>query len=527
MTWPNSDAGHLIVSSSQMRKIEEQLFSCGMPVEALMEKVGLKMTSWILNNLQVIKNGVVILVGPGHNGGDGLVLARELFLSGVDVSLWCPFPIKKSLTAKHLSYCISIGITKLASPPDASEKVLWIDALFGLGQTKSIPKEIGLLFQKRNELRPRELISLDVPSGICSDHGKPFKNGAAKASYTLTVGFIKTGLLQDIAMPYVGHLIRIDIGIPDIAIKSLAKSLPLQISPKDIHSFELPSISVNSNKYQRGRLMICAGSQKYRGAALLALRGAIASGVGSIQAVLQQNICDQLWKLIPEVVFQSYSDKEEKEIYIGKCLSKIRLDKIDSLLIGPGLDYANEKWEDFSPALEDFPGLLVLDADGLNRLSHSQEGWKWFHKRKGPTWITPHLNEFCRLFPEIDIDYPLNAARIAADLSRVGILLKGAHSVIAAPGGSVWQLANTSGLVARTGLGDVLAGFVAGIGALGLSSDQKIGFDLFAFSVLVHAYAAASCEDGTSAALISKTLEKTFNDIQVENVRNDTYRRLK
>ena len=89
-----------MVSSEQMQNIEKEMFSMGMPVEALMEKVGIGISSWILDRHGLIENGAIVLVGPGHNGGDGLVVARELYMAGVDISIWCPFPLKKTINTK-------------------------------------------------------------------------------------------------------------------------------------------------------------------------------------------------------------------------------------------------------------------------------------------------------------------------------------------------------------------------------------------------------------------------------------------
>ena len=87
-----------------MAALEQRLFDSGMPVAALMEKVGLAMAAWLLARRDLLRHGVVVLVGPGHNGGDGLVVARELNLAGIEVSLWCPLPIRKPLTAEHLRH---------------------------------------------------------------------------------------------------------------------------------------------------------------------------------------------------------------------------------------------------------------------------------------------------------------------------------------------------------------------------------------------------------------------------------------
>ena len=118
INWPKLDSEHLIVYSKQMLEIEKDIFSRGMPVESLMEKVGLQISQWLLERKDLIKNGVIVFIGPGHNGGDGAVVARELFLKGYDVTIWCPFPIKKKLTWQQLNYITSIGVKKLDNLPD-------------------------------------------------------------------------------------------------------------------------------------------------------------------------------------------------------------------------------------------------------------------------------------------------------------------------------------------------------------------------------------------------------------------------
>ena len=113
VNWLKKDVDHVMVTAAQMMKIEDEINSSGLPIEALMEKVGQLMTNWFLQRPEILLNGVVVLVGPGHNGGDGLVVARELFLAGVDVSIWCPYPLKKELTQRHFDYAQSIGIRNL------------------------------------------------------------------------------------------------------------------------------------------------------------------------------------------------------------------------------------------------------------------------------------------------------------------------------------------------------------------------------------------------------------------------------
>ena len=502
LNWPKSDSEHLIVSTKQMQNIEKKMFSMGMPVEALMEKVGIGISSWILDRQGLIENGAIVLVGPGHNGGDGLVVARELYIAGVDISIWCPFQLKRELTQKHFNYAMEIGIENLKHKPDLNSDLLWIEALFGLGQSRNISDEIVNLLNAKSKSSPHKLISVDVPAGLNSDNGKIISNTSCKASSTISLGLFKSGLIQDSAIDFVGDLERLDIGIPNKILAELPETQPLRISFSDLPTFHWPKPSKSKSKYQRGRVLLVAGSNKYRGAASLALNGALASGAGSVSAFLPNSVSSGLWKTHPEVLllgdlntFQNGSSD------FSKVLNEVDLNKFDSILFGPGLGTIEEK-DCFGDELKSFKGLLILDADAINRLSLTPKGWEWLKNRKGPTWLTPHIDEFKRLFPFLDCSNPLEAGIKAANICNSSVLLKCAHSVIADPLGKTWQIGQVNSSVARTGLGDVLAGFVSGMGACGLASDKKMDTSLLAASALMHAYAGAFCQKGSTASTI-------------------------
>jgi hydroxyethylthiazole kinase-like uncharacterized protein yjeF len=485
-----------------MQTIEKEMFSMGMPVEALMEKVGIGISSWILDRQGLIENGAIVLVGPGHNGGDGLVVARELYMAGVNISIWCPFPLKKELTQKHFDYAMHIGIENLKHKPDTNSDLLWIEALFGLGQSKIISDEIVHLLNSKKTYSPDKLISIDVPAGLESDSGNIISNTSWMASSTLSLGLFKSGLIQDSAIDVVGNLERIDIGIPDKILTELPETQPLRISFSDLSTFNWPKPSKSKSKYQRGRVLVIAGSEKYRGAASLSLNGALASGTGSVSAFLPNSVSSTLWSTHPEVLLLGDLDTfQDGSSDFSKVLDEVDLNRFDSILLGPGLGIAEEK-DCFGSDLEGFEGLLILDADAINRLSITSKGWKWLKNRKGPTWLTPHLDEFKRLFPFIDCSNQLKAGIEAAKLCSSSVLLKCAHSVISDPEGKTWQIGQVNSSVARTGLGDVLAGFVSGMGAIGLTSTKRLDTDLLAASALMHAYAGAVCSRGSSASII-------------------------
>ena len=506
LNWPQSDSEHLIVSSDQMQNIEKTMFSMGMPVEALMEKVGIGISSWILDRQGLIENGAIVLVGPGHNGGDGLVVARELYMAGVDVSIWCPFPLKKELTQKHFEYATQIGIENLIHKPDPNSDSLWIEALFGLGQSKIISEEIVHLLNSKKLCSPKKLISVDVPAGLDSNNGNIISNKSYKATLTLTIGLFKSGLIQDSAIDFLGDLKRIEMGIPRKILADLPSTQPLRISFSDLSTFDWPKISKNKSKYLRGRVLVVAGSDKYRGAASLALNGALASGTGSVSACLPQSVSSSLWSTHPEVLLlRDLNTFQDGTSQFSEILREVDLNRFDSILLGPGLGITQEQ-DCFGFELQAFKGLLVLDADAINRLSLIPNGWKWLNNRKGPTWLTPHIDEFKRLFPLIDCSNPLEACIEASKICSSSILLKCAHSVISDPGGKTWQIGQVNSTVARTGFGDVLAGFVSGMGALGLASSNRLNTNLLAASALKHAYAGAFCSKGSTASTICSFL---------------------
>jgi hydroxyethylthiazole kinase-like uncharacterized protein yjeF len=190
------------------------------------------------------------------------------------------------------------------------------------------------------------------------------------------------------------------------------------------------------------------------------------------------------------------------------------LERLDAVAYGPGLGDGPLNSE-----LQDFAGLLLLDADGLNRLAAQDNVQSWLQRRRGPTWLTPHAAEFNRLFPELAELPPIEAARQAAQQSQCWVLLKGAHTQIASPRGQLRQVMQSDARAARAGLGDVLSGYAAGLGAMGLASGLNPAEDRFdgllALAALAHANAGREqSQEGNGAAsplAIAQKLQKNRN----------------
>ena len=506
--WPTIDSKHLVVYSKQMIDLENEIFSQGMPQEALMEKVGIQISKWLLKRKSLLKEGVVVLIGPGHNGGDGAVIAKELFLKGYLVKLWCPFPLKKTLTINYVNYLTSLGVTKLEEPPNPKVKNLWIDSIFGNNQKRKVYEELIELINKKSDNKSGKVVSIDVPTGLCPNSGIPFSKNAVKANYSLVVGLNKYGLLQDTALPYVGELHHIDIGISRKQLYKLEGQI-LKITYQDLKTINLPLLPKNSSKYKRGRTLVIAGSEKYPGAARLAIKGAISSGAGFVSAILPDLVAKSIWQVEPEVVVvgRLKSDPNGNSILFD-ALKKINLASYDSIVIGPGIGLDKDDWEKSTKYLLALKGLLILDADALNRISQSNLGAKFFLERKSETWITPHNMEFKRLFPEVDSTNRIELAIKAAKEFNVSILLKGANSIIA-NNEKAWQLSGTDAETARAGLGDLLSGFIGGCSAVELSSFRDyIETASLAKYVLLHSFAASKCKKGSNASLVGDELSK-------------------
>jgi len=310
---------------------------------------------------------------------------------------------------------------------------------------------------------------------------------------------------------------HIDIGVPINMLTKIEKKV-LKISYSNLKNIDLPVLPKNSNKYQRGRTLLIAGSKKYPGAAFLALKGAISSGAGFISAVLPDLVAESLWQVAPEIVLKGRMKcNQNGDASLFSALKNIDLSKYDSLVLGPGIGVDNDDWQKTKDYLIDFEGLLILDADALNRISESKLGSKFFLERKSKTWITPHIKEFLRLFPNIQCETNVGLAINAAKEFNISVLLKGANSIVA-DNKKAWQLFGTDPYTARAGLGDLLSGFLAGSSAIDLTFCRNIKTDFFAKYVLLHSYAASQCKSGSNASAINDELSTLVRNKKMRQI---------
>ncbi|MEA5509022.1 NAD(P)H-hydrate dehydratase [Crocosphaera sp. UHCC 0190] len=451
----------IVVTAEQMARIEGRIFAAGMPVAALMEKAAYLMFRRIQQLYpfpQISRVGV--LVGPGHNGGDALVIARELHLQGYDVCLYRPFPQLKELTQQHANYADSLGIPYYGDIESLSNCQLIIDGLFGFGLTRSLSGNIALAVDLLNEWSI-PVVSVDIPSGLHTDTGE-ILGTAVKASLSLCLGLWKPAFFQDQALPYIGQAERIDFGIPLRDVWSIiSQPPPLQILTQTLALEFLPlPRPLLTHKYQQGHLLLICGSRRYAGGSILTGLGARASGVGMLSIAVPTSIKPLLVSQLPDALIIDCPETATGAIAELPPLAT-DFDSYNVIACGPGLTRENPQI--IEKVLEaNCP--LILDADGLNILA--QLGMvSHLSQRPAPTILTPHLGEFKRLFPQIlhpEKDR-ITAVKTAARESGAIILLKGARTIIAHPQGTTLVIAESTPALARGGSGDVLTGLIGGL----------------------------------------------------------------
>jgi NAD(P)H-hydrate epimerase len=461
-----------IATAAQMQAIENLIFQAGMPVAALMEKVALRISQRLTELYPAQSHPRIgVLVGSGHNGGDALVIARELHHQGRQVKIYAPFPKSKPLTRVHGCYAKSLGIP-FVSLEVLQDCDLLIDGIFGFGLERDVVGDVAIAINTINNWQI-PVLSIDLPSGIHTDRGGVMGT-AICATNTFCLGLWKQGLLTESATPYVGKLERIGFDIPEkFVLQIFGEQHPLwRINPQTVMRDCLP-IARNpiAHKYEIGHLLLVVGSQKYGGAALLAAMGAKATGVGMLSITVPNSLKSLMLAQVPDALVIGCSETESGAI---SSLPDLDLQKYQAIVCGCGL--SAEAFPIVEQVLNsDRP--LVLDADGLNALASmgkSQITPK-LNQRTSALIMTPHWGEFCRLFPELSEVERLEALQTAVNQTQATILLKGARTAISFPHGATsqtWINPESTSALARGGSGDVLAGLIGGMLGQGLMAND-------------------------------------------------------
>ena len=515
-----------IVTSDQMRTLEERSERAGTSTDTLMENAGLEVASTVRRVLgRVVGTHTLVLVGKGNNGGDGLVVARRLSSWGghVAVCLAGDRPDGDPKLVPVLAQRTPIftpGTPELRAALATADIV--VDAVLGTGRSRPIAGSLEALLRDVEAERSRRpalrLFAVDVPSGVDADTGT-VDPACAGADITVTLGRPKAGLYRFPGAEVVGTVEIAGIGLPP----GLDSDIPVDLMTRAWAASALPTRPLAGHKGTFGRTLVVAGSRSYVGAAALAVGGAGRVGAGlltlaapaSQQAALALMAAEATHLPLAEAVPGVHSPAAA-----GQVLEEA--EKCKALLVGPGVGQAPETramLRDLLLSGEPLPP-PVIDADGLNFLAR-EDGW--WNKLPGPAVLTPHPGEMARLTGLSTVEVQGDRTAVAIESAeRWGcvVVLKGAFTVVAQPvrgtlrqaqgerigegvrlGGvaAVSPFANPA--LATAGTGDVLAGAITGLMAQGLGP-----VDAASLGVYLHGAAAEVAAPGGRAGLLASDL---------------------
>ncbi len=503
-----------IVNSDEMRELESRCADEGISTDQLMENAGLA----VAEEIRAWRDGVAgahiaVLVGPGNNGGDGLVAARHLHDWGANVYIY--LCTNRPESDPNLKPLVDRDVSLEQAQSDKGQESLCqmlrladvvVDGVLGTGKARPIEGTLKEVFAAVRDARagPSRLriVALDLPSGLDADSGQ-VDPSTLSADLTITLGYPKVGLFTFPGAQTVGRVTVATIGIHP----RLAEGITLEMMTPEGARSSLPDRPYDAHKGAFGRVLAVVGSMSYVGAAALACHGAGRVGAGIVTLACPKTLLPIMAAQLTETTYLPLSESEPG-LPGDEALSQItdQLPEASALLVGCGLGQEKRTKELVHRLLlrdgANFPP-TVVDADGLNALADEP---RWWERLNDQTVLTPHPGEMGRLLDlsnrEVQSDR-LGVARRAAEQWNKVVVLKGAHTVVARPDGHAKLSPFANPGLASAGTGDVLAGAIAGVMAQGLSP-----WDAATCGVYLHGMAGAAAREelGEAGILASDLL---------------------
>jgi len=470
-------SGQELLTVEEMGRADRLAVKAGIPGETLMENAGRALADALCQRAD--PGPVLVLCGPGNNGGDGFVAARYLAERG-----WRPrLALLGARNALQGDAALQAArwdgdILKLEEvEPEAGEAV--IDALFGAGLSRPLEGAVADLVRRLNDHSGFKM-AVDVPSGLCGDSGMPLGGLALAADLTVTFFRKKPGHLLLPGRLLCGELLLADIGIPESVLERIAPRT--NENAPALWRQQYPERRLGDNKYSHGHLLVRGGAGS--GAARLAARAGLRMGAGLV-TLAGPVALHPLFALAGAAVMLAPDEGR------GDWRDLLRDRRRNACLIGPGNGVGEATRAACLDALMEERACL-LDADALTAFEQNPDAL--FSAIQGPLVLTPHEGEFARLFPDLREADKVTRCRAAAERSGAVLLLKGADSVIAAPDGRAAVNSNAPACLATAGSGDVLAGMIAGLLVQGMPP-----FEAALAGCWLHGEAGAACGAGMVA----------------------------
>ena len=466
-----------IFTTDEMAACDRAAIAAGTPGYLLMERAGTAVADAI--RARWSPRPVVVWAGPGNNGGDGYVVARLLRKRG-----W-PVRVEVLEAPRTADARYAAGGWRGETGPltgDATKAGLHIDALFGAGLRRPLEGKAQVLAQAMaNSSTP--VVSIDLPSGLNGDTGKPLGEEVFKAALTVTFHRRKIAHALQPGRGLCGEVVVADIGLVGGGAGDLVENVPA------LWMGAFPRLSVTAHKHRRGRLGVVGGGAARTGAARLAARAGLRIGAG---------LCTVLSPLDAVPTYAAALEAVMVAPFDTDAALTLAAQHMDAVIIGPAAGVGEATVRNLL-ALALTGTALVVDADVLTSFRSAPASL--FTALDRDDVITPHLGEFERVFPGLlaSASQRIQAAREAARRAGAIVLLKGPDSVITAPDGRAAVNLNGSPWLATAGTGDVLCGFIGGLIAQGMPS-----YEAACAAVWIH----SECASAFGPGLISEDLER-------------------
>jgi ADP-dependent NAD(P)H-hydrate dehydratase / NAD(P)H-hydrate epimerase len=450
-----------LLTNAEMAEADRLAIAGGVAGIGLMERAGNAVAAAAATR-HPAGSRVVVVAGPGNNGGDGFVAARLLAERGDRVQILLVGEAGRLKGDAALAAKKWRGSVAAAEPGGLAGADVVIDALFGAGLDRPAEGIARAMIEAMNA-QPAPLIAVDLPSGINGTTGAVM-GVAVKAALTVTFFRKKPGHLLIPGRLHCGAISVADIGIPSSVLTYVAPKTFENVP--ELWRAKFPVPRHDGHKYNRGHAVVVSGPMWSTGAARLAARGALRAGAGLVtiaspREALPVNAADNLAVMVRPV---------DGAAELTHFLSDRRL---NALAIGPGVGVSEATCELVLAALSGVRA-VVLDADAITSFAKAPQrlGEALKARLQRPTVMTPHEGEFSCYFGALDkrtqVGSKLERARLAAELVGTVVLIKGADTVVAAPDGRASIAANAPAFLATAGAGDVLTGIATGLLAQGM-----------------------------------------------------------
>jgi ADP-dependent NAD(P)H-hydrate dehydratase / NAD(P)H-hydrate epimerase len=500
-----------LLTANQLKQLDSDTIK-NEPIESidLMERAA---KACVKRIVKLVAPDEVILVfcGKGNNGGDGLAICRLLLDLGFDCKAYVinytdKFSTDAQLNFNRLTEKFPSTIKQINSIEELKETIkknsCCIDSLLGTGINKAASGFLADTIDFLNFVFTK-IISIDVPSGLLINSSSKDSESIIRATICLTFQTPKLAFLMPENNVYVNEFELVDIGLNQESLDATFTN-NRYLTKHDVVSL-FKSRNKFSHKGSYGHALLLAGSNGKNGAAIISAKAALRSGAGRLTVHSTQATIKALLNHLPEAM----SSEDSNPNYITE------LDKpenYDAIAFGPGVGLHADTQQALKKLLNYYAGKLIIDADGLNILSENKT---WLNFLPANCILTPHPKEFERLCGKSENDFErLETLRQFSMRYHCIVLLKGAHTAIAMPDGTVFFNSSGNAGLAKAGSGDGLTGIILGLLSRGYNPPQASIIGAF-----IHGYAADLCVkkqsmEGLLMSDVIKKLPKAFKKLE-------------